>query len=193
MVREMRRHWFPKSYADRVARLRVTAGFVMVAAFASFSTWFSHPTFASLAAGLPLSACGLALRAWAAGHLAKDKRLAQSGPYSFTRNPLYLGTLITALGLAAAARSLALALLFTALFVLVYLPAIELEEQHLTAILPGYRAFAQRVPLLIPRWPADFGPDNFSASLYKKNREYQALLGWATGALWLIVRSVWLP
>ena len=185
----MRRHWFPKSYADRVARLRVAAGFLMVAAFA----WFAHPTPRSLALGLPLSACGLALRAWAAGHLSKDKRLAQSGPYSFTRNPLYLGTLVTALGLAAGGRSLGLALLFTALFALVYLPAIELEEQHLTAILPGYRAFAERVPLLLPRWPRDFGPDSFSAGLYRKNREYQALLGWTIGAAWLIFRAVWLP
>ncbi|HEX4276644.1 MAG TPA: methyltransferase [Bryobacteraceae bacterium] len=184
----MRRHWFPKPYADRVARLRVSAGFVMVAAFA----WFAHPDAMSLSVGIPLSACGLALRAWAAGHLAKDKRLAMSGPYSFTRNPLYLGTLITALGLAAAARSIGLALLFTTLFALVYLPAIELEEQHLTAILPGYRAFAQRVPLLIPRWPANFGPDRFSAALYRRNREYQALLGWALAAVWLFARALWL-
>jgi protein-S-isoprenylcysteine O-methyltransferase Ste14 len=160
----------------------------MVAAFA----WFSHPDSASLAVGLPLSACGLALRAWAAGHLAKDQRLATSGPYSFTRNPLYLGTLITAIGLAAAARSIGLALLFTALFALVYLPAIELEEQHLTGILAEYAEFAARVPLLIPRWPSKFGPDRFSAALYRKNREYQALLGWSIGALWLIVRALWL-
>jgi protein-S-isoprenylcysteine O-methyltransferase Ste14 len=183
----MRRHWFPKPYADAVARLRVTAGFVMVAAFA----WFSHPDYMSLAAGLTVSACGLGLRAWAAGHLAKDQRLATSGPYSFTRNPLYLGTLITALGLAAAARSIALALLFSALFALVYLPAIELEEQHLAAILPGYAEFARRVPLLLPRWPSTFGPERFSAALYKKNREYQALLGWSIGALWLAARAVW--
>lgn len=184
----MRRHWFPKPYADAVARLRVPAGFVMVAAFA----WFSHPGARSLAAGLPVSACGLALRAWAAGHLAKNERLAVSGPYSFTRNPLYLGTLITALGLAAAGRSIGLAVLFAALFVLVYLPAIELEEQHLLAILPGYAAFAARVPLLVPRWPTAMGPDRFSAALYRKNREYQALLGWLVGVAWLVVRAIWL-
>jgi len=184
-----RRHWFPKPYADSVARLRVPAGFAMVAAFA----WFSHPDLASLAVGLPLSACGLALRAWAAGHLAKDQRLATSGPYAFTRNPLYLGTLITALGLAAAARSIGLALLFSALFALVYLPAIELEEQHLTSILPGYTEFAARVPLLIPRWPANFGPGRFSPALYRKNREYQAFLGWSIGAAWLLVKAAWLP
>jgi protein-S-isoprenylcysteine O-methyltransferase Ste14 len=159
----------------------------MVAAFA----WFSHPTPRSLSAGLPLSAMGLALRAWAAGHLAKNQRLAVSGPYSFTRNPLYLGTLITALGLATAARSAGLALLFGALFVLVYLPAIELEEQHLRKILPGYDSFADRVPLLAPRWPEKFGPDRFSAALYRKNREYQALMGWSIGVVWLVARALW--
>jgi protein-S-isoprenylcysteine O-methyltransferase Ste14 len=184
----MRRHWFPKPYADLVARLRVPAGFVMVAAFA----WFSHPDARSLSLGLPLSLAGLALRGWAAGHLAKNQRLAVSGPYAFTRNPLYLGTLLTALGLAAAGRSLGLALLFGFLFAAVYLPAIELEEQHLSAILPGYAEFAKRVPLLIPRWPADFGSWRFSAALYRKNREYEALLGWLAGAAWLAARCWWI-
>jgi protein-S-isoprenylcysteine O-methyltransferase Ste14 len=183
-----RRHRFPKTWADRVARLRVAAGFVMVVAFA----WFAHPTFASLYVGIPVSAAGLALRAWAAGHLAKNQRLAVSGPYSFTRNPLYLGTLITALGFALAGRSPGLAVLFLLLFVLVYLPAIELEEQHLSAILPGYAAFAERVPLLIPRWPAQRDPERFSASLYRKNREYEALLAWLAGTAWLVVKAIWL-
>lgn len=186
-VNTARRHWFPKPYADTVARLRVPAGFVMVAAFA----FFSHPTPKSLAIGLPASLAGLGLRAWAAGHLAKNQRLAVSGPYAFTRNPLYLGTLLTALGLAAAGHSAGLALLFGGLFALVYLPAIELEEQHLRAILPGYDAFAQRVPLLIPSWPSSLGPDSFSGALYVKNREYQALLGWCIGAAWLVVRCFW--
>lgn len=185
----MRRNWFPKRYADAVARLRVTAGFVMAAAFALFP----HPSPKSLLIGLPISAAGLVLRAWAAGHLAKDQRLAISGPYSFTRNPLYLGTLTTAIGLAAAAHSLGLALLFLGLFVFVYLPAIELEEQHLREILPGYEEFAARVPRLIPRWPSEFGPDRFSAALYWNNREYQALLGWLAGAVWLIVRALLFP
>ena len=61
---------------DVVARLRVPAGFLLLAAFA----WFSRPTAASLMGGIPISAIGLALRGWAAGHLAKNQRLAQSGP-----------------------------------------------------------------------------------------------------------------
>ncbi len=185
----MRRHWFPKPYADQAARLRVPAGFLMLAAFG----WFSHPTKISLIVGIPLSFMGLALRAWAAGYLAKNQRLAQSGPYAATRNPLYLGTLITALGLAAAAASAALGVLYIALFLLVYLPAIELEEQHLIAILPGYKDFAARVPLLLPRWPANWGDDHFSAALYRKNEEYQALIGWLAALVWLGVRLTFLP
>lgn len=180
----VRRHWFPKAYADRAAKLRVPAGFAMAAAFGALA----HPTLRSLAIGIPASLCGLGLRGWAAGHLAKDQRLATSGPYAFTRNPLYLGTLITALALAAAAHSLALAILFSALFVLVYLPAIELEEQHLTDILMGYSAYASRVPLLLPRWPEGLGANVFTWILYKKNREYQALFGWTAAVLWLIAR-----
>lgn len=159
----------------------------MVAAFA----WFSHPTANSLACGLPLSFCGLALRAWAAGHLAKNQRLAISGPYSYTRNPLYLGTLLAAMGLAGAARSWGLAALFFVLFLCVYLPAIELEEQHLLKILPGYPEFAARVPLLVPRWPSYHGPDRFTWALYRTNREYEALGGWAAGAVLLIIKAVY--
>jgi protein-S-isoprenylcysteine O-methyltransferase Ste14 len=179
----VRRHWFPKAYADLVARLRVPAGFLLLAAFA----WLSRPSAASLAGGIPVSLCGLALRAWAAGHLAKNQRLAQSGPYAATRNPLYLGTLITALGLAVAGNSLLLAAIFVFVFLLVYLPAIELEEQHLVAILPGYREFAARVPLLWPHWPQAWGPDSFSPALYWKNQEYQALIGWLAAIAWLVL------
>jgi len=184
-----RRHWFSKPYADLMARLRVPAGFLLLGAFG----WLARPTVNTLGIGLPISICGLALRAWAAGHLAKNQKLAQSGPYAATRNPLYLGTLITAMGLAIAGDSVWLAILFAVIFLLVYLPAIELEEQHLMTILPGYPEFAARVPLLIPKWPGTtaenpWGPDSFSSSLYLKNEEYKALIGWLLGVMWLLLR-----
>ncbi len=179
-------YWFPKRYADFVARLRVPCGFVLVAAFA----WFSHPTRASLAWGTPVAITGLALRAWAAGHLAKNQRLATGGPYGHTRNPLYLGTLLVACGLAVAARSMGLAILFTAVFLLVYLPVIELEEQHLRALFPEYAAYACRVPALWPRLRAEKSPHPFEFSLYLKNEEYQALAGLLAGLLFLLWKSL---
>jgi hypothetical protein len=83
--------------------------------------------------------------------------------------------------------------LFGVLFALVYLPAIELEEQHLSALLMGYSAYAARVPLLLPRWPDGLGRESFSLALYKKNREYQAAIAWLAGVVWLLVRALWLP
>ena len=178
---------FPKPYADLVARLRVPSGFLIVIVFA----WFSRPTPESMLWGIPVSIAGLALRAWAAGCLAKNQQLATGGPYAYTRNPLYVGTLLVAAGLAIAARSTWLAALFAVVFLFVYLPVIQNEEQHLRSIFPDYAAYADRVPALFPRLtPANSETSNpFRASLYLKNQEYQAGLGFLAGMLFLLWRT----
>ena len=177
---------FPKPYADLVQRLRVTAGFVMVAAFA----WLSQPSFRSLAIGLPVSLIGLLLRAWASGHLEKNLRLAETGPYAYTRNPLYLGTLLVAAGLAIASRRWSLAALFAVVFLLIYLPAIELEEQHLRKLFPDFAAYSERVPALWPVLNRAPSKVRFRFDLYIRNREYQALLGFLAGAVLLITKAI---
>ena len=176
---------FPKGYADTVARLRVPSGFLLVAIFA----WLSHPTAGSLAWGLPLSLAGLALRAWAAGCLAKNQQLATGGPYAYTRNPLYIGTLLVAAGLVIAARNPWLAALFALVFGLVYLPVIQLEEQHLRRLFAEYGAYAEEVPALWPRpTPRRGKAPGFRWTLYRKNQEYQAALGFLAGTAWLMWR-----
>jgi protein-S-isoprenylcysteine O-methyltransferase Ste14 len=177
---------FPKRYADRVAKLRVPGGFLLVAAFA----WFSHPSFESLGYGLPVSLLGLALRAWAAGHLAKDQRLTTSGPYRFLRNPLYIGTLLVAAGLVVASRSPSLGVVFAAVFFLIYLPVIQLEEQHLNRLFPDFAAYAAQVPALVPSFRPMDNSTPFRAALYLKNREYEALLGFLAGAALLICKTI---
>jgi protein-S-isoprenylcysteine O-methyltransferase Ste14 len=168
---------FPKPYADLVARLRVTCGFIMVAAFA----WFSRPDARSLAWGLPVSALGLALRGWATGHVEKNVRLAQSGPYAYVRNPLYIGTLLVAAGFVIASRQWGLGALFGVVFLLIYLPAIELEEQHLRKLFPEFATYAERVPALWPILRPASKPGGFRWKLYMRNREYQALIGFVLG------------
>src|SRR6478609_6950276 len=111
---------FPKAYADRVAKLRVPGGFVLVAAF----LWLSQPSWTSLMVGLVVSVLGLALRAWAAGHLEKNRTLADGGPYAYTRNPLYIGTLTVALGFVIASRRWELGVLFLIVFIGIYLPVV---------------------------------------------------------------------
>jgi protein-S-isoprenylcysteine O-methyltransferase Ste14 len=179
---------FPKPYADVVARLRVPSGFLIVAVFA----WFSHPTAHSMEIGIPVSLLGLGLRAWAAGCLAKNRKLATSGPYAYTRNPLYLGTLMVAAGLAMAARSPGLGLLFAAVFVFIYLPVIQNESDHLHTLFPDYGAYAAAVPLLLPRL-TKYHSDNsnpFSMALYLKNQEYNAGGGFTAGVLFLLWKLV---
>jgi len=140
--------------------------------------------------GLPVAILGLLLRAWAGGHLAKDQQLATSGPYAYIRNPLYIGTLTVAGGLVIASRSIWLALLFAAAFFLVYLPADELEEQHLREIFPDYEQYAARVSRFLPLFRYPGGSRRFSPALYRKNEEHKAALGFLVATAWLIMKSV---
>ena len=97
-----------------------------------------------------------------------------------------MGTLITALGIVVAARHWALAILFAVVFLAVYLPAIELEEQHLRVLFPAYTDYAARVNRFLPfsKWPNGGGA--FSWALYKKNEEYKAAIGFSIAVVWLV-------
>jgi protein-S-isoprenylcysteine O-methyltransferase Ste14 len=184
---------FPKPYADRVAKLRVPSGFVLVAAF----LWLAAPSWNSLAIGIPVSILGLATRAWAAGHLEKNMTLTESGPYAFVRNPLYIGTLTVAAGFVIAARRWELGAIFAVVFLLVYLPVVELEEQHLRKLFLDYDKYGRRVPKLIPRFtPAESingSAKRFLWSTYKRNREYEALGGFLVGLALLIYKAIRQP
>ena len=180
------RYWFPKPYADFAQRLRVPGGFALIAAFA----WLSNPSMASMAVGVPIAVLGLLLRAWAAGHLAKNQSLSTGGPYANTRNPLYLGTALTAAGLVIASRDLALAALFVVVFAGVYLPVIELEEQHLRTLFPGYAAYADRVPKLLPSLDRGSNAERFRMALYRTNQEYKAAFGFVVALSVLVWKII---
>jgi protein-S-isoprenylcysteine O-methyltransferase Ste14 len=180
--RKTPRYGFPKPYADFVARVRVPSGFLLLVAFA----WLSNPSRLSMLIGLPISLLGLWLRTWATGHLAKDQQLASTGPYAYIRNPLYAGTLIVAAGILIAARDALLGIIFILAFSLIYLPVIELEEQHLREIFPDYATYAAEVNRFFPvrKWMGS--RRRFSWSLYLRNEEYKALLGFLLASAWLV-------
>ncbi|MBE7544217.1 MAG: isoprenylcysteine carboxylmethyltransferase family protein [Bryobacteraceae bacterium] len=178
--------FFPKRYADTVQRLRVPSGFLLAIAFA----WLAAPRWTTLLAGLPVCAAGLALRAWAAGHLRKNERLTTSGPYSWVRNPLYLGTLLMAVGCTIAAAQPWLALLVAAVFLLVYQPVMEQEEQHLAKLFPEFADYAAQVPQLLPKRPLKPLQTPFSWAMYRHNREQKALYGLLMVLAFLVVRML---
>src|ERR1051326_3894719 len=113
-----------------IQRWRVPLGFVCAAIF----LWLAKPTRTALLAGAIVSLLGLLIRAWAAGHIRKNAQLAISGPYAFTRNPLYFGSFLLGLGFTIASGQVVLALLFAALFVGIYLPVMRVEASTLAEL-----------------------------------------------------------
>jgi protein-S-isoprenylcysteine O-methyltransferase Ste14 len=176
------------SWTRIARRIRVPVGFV----FAAFYLWRARPSWACLAAGGAIVAIGVALRAYASGYLRKASELTTTGPYAYTRNPLYLGSLIIAAGFAVAARSLWIALAMAVIFVAIYVPVMNFEEQFLRSQFPGFDEYAGHVPRLLPRLSAAAGPrGQFSLDLYRKHREYNAALGAAAILAVLILKLVW--
>ena len=162
---------------QRIAkRIRVPLGFV----FAAIFLWQARPTPAALAASLLLVVPGLWLRAYASGYVKKNAELTTSGPYAYTRNPLYLGSLMIAFGFGAASASWLLVGLLAALFAVIYIPTIQGEESYLRSQFPGFDEYVAKVPRLLPRFTAASGMGEggaFSRKLYLQHREHKALLG----------------
>lgn len=174
-------------------RARVPLGFVVAAVFLVFA----RPTWTTLAWGLLLIVPGLWLRAYAAGYVKKNAELTRTGPYAYTRNPLYLGSISIAAGFAVAAGRWWLVALLVAMFLAIYVPTILSEEEFLRVTFPQFEEYARRVPRLLPRLtPARFrdaerGVGRFSQERYRHHREYNASIGAAALYVALILR-MWL-
>lgn len=177
------------SWPNIARRIRVPLGFVVAALY----LWLAQPSVTSLAAGALFVIAGLLLRGWASGTLQKNERLATTGPYAYTRNPLYLGSLILAAGFAIAARSWWIVLVLAVMFLVIYLPVIRSEEEYLAQHFAEFSAYAAVVPRLLPRLKAAGSDDSeFSWSLYNKHREYHATLGSVAILLILIGKMFWI-
>ncbi|HJU76183.1 MAG TPA: isoprenylcysteine carboxylmethyltransferase family protein [Gemmatimonadaceae bacterium] len=170
-------------------RLRIPLGFILAGTYLILV----RPTPRSLMIGMPIALIGVLIRAWASGHIMKNDRLATSGPYSFTRNPLYVGSFLIAVGFALVAHWLLLAGV-VAFFVLIYAPTIARERANIENRFPvAYEQYAANVPAFLPRltpWRNDaLGTStSFSPSLYVKHGEWKAALAFVLVALWLFVR-----
>jgi len=164
-------------YSRIARRIRVPLGF----AFAVLYFWLARPTWRFMALGAILILPGLLIRALASGHVRKNEALATSGPYAYTRNPLYLGSLLMGVGFAVAARSWWVGVVLVVMFFAIYLPVIRDEEAFLRQKFPEFEEYARRVPRMLPRilreTSAEGASGGFSFDLYLKHREYNALLG----------------
>jgi protein-S-isoprenylcysteine O-methyltransferase Ste14 len=178
------------NWSSVARRIRVPLGFI----FAALFLWLAHPTWGSILIGAAFAVGGVCLRAAASGHVRKNAELTTTGPYAYTRNPLYLGSILIAGGFSIASRSWIVVAICLALFSAIYLPVIRSEEQFLRAQFLGFDKYCQRVPRLFPRLRAASGASRggFSRALYLQHREYNAALGTAAMLGALVAKLLWL-
>ena len=174
-----------------MTRYRVPLGF----AFAAIYFFIARPhSLAALVGCTALVILGCLLRSWAAGYLFKGKRVAVGGPYAYIRNPLYMGSLLIGIGFCAALWSwpppdaaILLWIAFAVGFGVMYRAKTKAEESELRANLgPDYVRYAGEVPAFLPLRGRvqGLGEQHFSRELYRRNREYQCVIG---GAAFLMI------
>lgn len=179
------------TYSEVAKRLRLPLGFL----FGIVYLLFARPTLLTLAVGGTIALIGVIVRGWASGHISKNERLATSGPYAHTRNPLYFGSFLIAAGFAIAAHW-GLLLVVVAFFVLIYAPTMERERANISGRFPEeYERYAANVPAFVPRptpWRGESGDENggFSLDLYMKHGEWKAGLTYLLVMAWLYWRLV---
>jgi protein-S-isoprenylcysteine O-methyltransferase Ste14 len=170
-------------------RWRVRAGYPVAVIY-----WLlARPAPDSILIGGAVAAIGLLIRGAAAGHLRKDQQLAMTGPYASTRNPLYLGSAFLAAGFAVAGNSWLAGTLVIGYFAIFYYAVMRNEEEHLrTRFGAAFDEYAARVPFFFPRLttsrPASTTTGSFSWARYRKNREYNALIGALAGLGLMVLR-----
>lgn len=175
-----------------ISRWRVRAGYVL----AIVVLWFARPTPRSIALGAAIGLVGLALRAYAAGYLRKQDVLTVGGPYAHTRNPLYLGSAILALGAAVATQSWISAAVLGTYFAVVYSVVMRREEEELRGHHgAAFEEYARAVPLFFPKAAASpipgADPGAFSVQQYRKNHEHQAAIGYLLLLVVLLILWRW--
>jgi protein-S-isoprenylcysteine O-methyltransferase Ste14 len=168
------------------ARWRVKLGF----AGGILYLIFAQPTPRRLAVGSAIALLGLLLRGLAAGQLEKNQSLATSGLYAGTRHPLYLGSLLMGAGFVVAGASWWLAGVFALFFGLVYGSVIRREDEFLRQKFGRvYDQYASETPVLVPRWDRlRHASAGFRWERYRRNREYEAALGFAAAVVILVVK-----
>ena len=154
---------------------------IVVWAVAVALACFGKPRPEEWVAGLVLVVLGESLRVWAAGYLVKTKELITGGPYSYVRNPLYLGRLVILTGVAIAASmpdlwhlNLVFLVVGCGVFFFYYLPRKERVEPARLEQLHGepFKRYFAAVPAIFPRLTAyDDRRGSWKWANFSKNEE----------------------
>lgn len=153
---------------------------------------FAKPTPGSFLIGVPVIFIGEVFRTLSSGYIEKDFSLTMGGPYSVTRNPLYLGNFLMGFGFAIITNQPILLLLFIIVFAFIYhVTILEEEKGLLQRYGQEFIAYMSAVPRFFPRlWKWNRNRQLFSWALVMKHREYITWLGIVGGILLLVAKMV---
>lgn len=135
---------------------------------------------------------GALIRIWAAGHVVKRRKLSMGGPYAYTRNPLYLGSLISGVGTVLLIQNWWLLIAFLVGFVLFYGSAARSEEDYLLERHgEQFLLYKKQVPAFVPRLiPApSIGESAFTWHDVVRNDEHKAVFWSALVVAAIFVRA----
>ena len=178
------------TYSEVAKKARLPLGFALGIAYLIWAPAVATPL--TLIVGGTVALLGVLMRAWASGHISKNERLAVTGPYAHTRNPLYFGSFLIGAGFAVAAHW-GLLLVVIAFWALVYAPTMQRERANISGRFPeDYGAYAANVPAFVPRVTAwrdsAVQGGGFSPALYMKHGEWKAGVTYILAMAWLALR-----
>jgi len=162
-----------------------------------FSKPYSYKFFLT---GVPFIIIGELIRLISSFCIRKNKELSTKGPYSLSRNPLYLGTFFIASGVmiqitsADFIRNILLWAFIVISFSYIYYKTIKSEEKFLSEKFGDvFKNYIQSVPCLIPnvlRIKEIFLIDNYSYESFIKNKEWRAILGIITVEIIIYIKLI---
>jgi len=140
----------------RIALIRGAAVPVVFLAVFVRPSWSLDSTvgFALELAGYFFLLAGLGIRMWSTLYIGgrKSHELVTDGPYSICRNPLYVGTMLLAIGAGLCFENPLMLAAVVLLIAPVHLMASGMEERHLLELFPdAYPKYAQAVPRFWPK------------------------------------------
>lgn len=153
----------------------------------------SNPNKFSILGGFLLSLLGNFLRLWASGYIKKEKELARAGPYSLTRNPLYLGNFIIGTGFCIASWQTFSIPIFLLYFLIFYIPLIRNEEKRMTEIFKeDYIEYKRKVPVFFPKLAKIERKGGFSFQNIFENKEWRAILSTLLFYFTIVIKEIFI-
>jgi hypothetical protein len=140
-------------------------------------------------AGLAVVLTGIFIRSWAAGAIHKTETLTTTGPYALARHPLYIGSLLIAIGFFIIIASPLDVAIIAGTLIPLHVRKARREERKLSVKFgEEWQAYCRRTGAFFPKQIPVGVLGGWSVTQWAHNKEFGALV---TGLIALVVLELW--